>query len=144
MNRDPNAWTRLGQALRHARLARGLSQGEVAAQARVSTASVQAAEAGVVPKRRMPITLAPIATALGWPPGSVEAVLEGGRPPGVEGIDVSVQKYIDEEMLGDVMTSAMVRATDSVTTAEIKAAVKIAVDELRRRGAIPETNGVQP
>ncbi|MEU0667143.1 helix-turn-helix transcriptional regulator [Streptomyces lavendulocolor] len=142
MNRDPEMWARLGQALKQARLARGLSQAELADAAGASTASVQSAEAGVVPKARMPITYARIATALGWPPGSVEAVLNGEAPPGWS--DVSVQQQIDADVLEGVITNAMVRATDNATAAEIRAATKIALDELRRRGLIPETDGVQP
>jgi transcriptional regulator with XRE-family HTH domain len=77
-------WPRLGAALRIARQHRGLSQEEVAEAARVSIASVQAAEAGKAPRARMPYTLAPIARALGWPAGAVEEVLRGGRAPGMD------------------------------------------------------------
>lgn len=148
MTRDPHAWARLGQLLKQARLARGLKQRELADQANVSTASVQAAEAGAVPKTRMPTTLGPIATALGWPAGSVDKVLDGGDPPtapSAEGWrDVSVQQQIDDEQFAGIMTTAMVRATENTTSAEIRAATRIALDELRRQGYLTETNRVQP
>lgn len=148
MNRDPQAWARLGHLLKQARLARGLKQSELADRASVSTASVQAAEAGTAPKTRMPTTIGPIATALGWPAGSIDAVLEGGEPLAVEVVDgwqdVPVQQQIDAELMEGVITSAIVRATDSVTSAEIRAATKIALDELRRQGYLAETNSVQP
>lgn len=148
MNRDPQAWARLGHLLKQARLARGLKQSELADQADVSSASVQAAEAGTVPKTRMPTTIGPIAATLGWPIGAVDTVLEGGEPPTVEVADgwqdVPVQQQIDAELLEGVITSAIVRATDSVTSAEIRAATKIALDELRRQGYLAETNSVQP
>jgi transcriptional regulator with XRE-family HTH domain len=143
MNRDPKAWARLGHALRQARLTGGLSQAEVAEQAAVSTASVQTAESGVVPKARMPYTLAPIARVLGWPPGAVEAVLNGAEPPG-GWQDVPVQQQIDAEHLGSIITNAMVRATEHATAAEIRAATRIALDELRRQGLISKTDDVQP
>lgn len=135
MNRDPEMWARLGQALRQARLAQGLSQEELADQASVSKASVQSAEAGTVPKARMPYTVPAIASALGWPDGAVDDVLNGGDIPG--GFkDVDVQSQIDEEQLASILTNAMVRATESATSAEIKTATKIALDEMRRHGLI--------
>lgn len=142
MNRDPNAWARLGKALKQARLTRGLDQAELAELAGVSTASVQSAEGGVVPKARMPYTLYSVAKALDWPAGAVEAVLDGADP--ADGWqNVSVQPAITAERLETILSAAMVRASDNVTPAEIRAATKIALDELRREGLLPETNGVQ-
>lgn len=144
MNRNPEAWARLGQFLLRARRTRRLSQAELADLAGVSTASVQSAEAGTVPKSRMPYTLPAIATALGWPPGTVEAVLDGGDSPDAGWRDISVQQQIDAEQLGGIMTNAMVRAMEGTPAAEIRAATQIALDELRRRGLLDETDGVQP
>lgn len=145
MNRDPQAWARLGRALRTAREQRRLSQDELADLAEVSTASVQSLEAGTVPKSRMPITLAPVAQTLGWPAGAAAAVLEGEEPPDGGWRDVPVpQQQLDEERVAGIMTNAMVRATEHATAAEIRAATKIAVDELRRQGLLFETNSVQP
>jgi transcriptional regulator with XRE-family HTH domain len=145
MNRDPQAWARLGRALRTAREQRRLSQDELAERAGVSTASVQSLEAGTVPKSRMPITLAPVAQALGWPTGAAAAVLEGEAPPDSGWRDVPVaQHQLDEERVAGIMTNAMVRATEHATAAEIRAATKIALDELRRQGLLSETNSVQP
>lgn len=146
MNRDPHAWARLGRALRTAREQRRLSQDELADLADVSTASVQSLEAGTVPKSRMPITLAPVAQTLGWPAGATDAVLAGAEPPdGDSWQDVPVpQQLLDAEQLEGIMTNAMVRATEHATAAEIRAATKIFLDELRRRGVIAETDGAQP
>ncbi|MGW0033642.1 helix-turn-helix domain-containing protein [Streptomyces sp. NPDC003314] len=135
MNRDPEAWARLGQALANTRQARGLRQEDVAELAGVSLKSVQSAEAGVVPKARMPYTVPAIARALGWPDGTVDTVLDGGAPPGGWG-DVSVQKQVDAERLEADLTHAYVRASDSATGAEIKAATKAALDVLRQHGLI--------
>ncbi|MEU0102438.1 helix-turn-helix transcriptional regulator [Streptomyces sp. NPDC006267] len=148
MNRDPHAWARLGQKLKATRLARGLKQSDIAEEASVSLASVQSAEAGTMPKSRMPITLPPIAAALGWRQGSVDAVLDGGEPDlepaDSEWRDVSVQQQIDEEQLAGIMTNSMVRAMKNTPSGEIRAATRIALDELRRQGYLPETNSVQP
>lgn len=135
MNRDPQAWARLGQALTQARQAQGLSQAEVAARAKVSTASVQSAEYGTVPKSRMPVTLAPIAKSLGWPPGAIDSVLAGGEIPG-RWTDTSVQQEVDEERLGEILTNSMVRHMEGATASEIKAATAAALDALRREGLI--------
>ncbi|MFD9834455.1 helix-turn-helix domain-containing protein [[Kitasatospora] papulosa] len=145
MNRDPEAWARLGHALRRARDHQGLTQQELAERADVSSRSVQEAEGGKVPASRMPYTLSRIAAALGWPEGAVTAVLDGSPPPGDGWQDAPVpQRLIDEEQLAGIMTNAMVRATEHATAAEIRAATKIALDELRRHGVIAETNRVQP
>ncbi|MFC8583501.1 helix-turn-helix domain-containing protein [Streptomyces sp. NPDC057217] len=135
MNRDPEVWARLGQALANTRQARGLRQEDVAEQADVSLKSVQSAEAGVVPKARMPYTVPAIARALGWPDGAVDTVLDGGAPPGGWS-DVSVQKQVDAERLEADLTHAYVRSSDSATGAEIKAATKAALDVLRQHGLI--------
>lgn len=135
MNRDPKAWARLGQAIAQARRAQGLSQGDLADRANVSIGSVQSAEAGNVPKARMPYTVPAIAKAVGWPPGSVEAVLDGAEPP-TGWTNVPVQQQVDAEAIEAGMTHAMVRASNGATAAEIKAAVQAGMDELRRQGLI--------
>ena len=135
MNRDPQAWARLGQALASARRALGLTQEELAAQAGVGLGSVKNAEAGTVPKARMPYTIPAIAKALGWPDGAVDTVLEGGAPPG-GWVDFSVQKEVNAERLEADLTHANVRALDNATSAEIKAATKAALDVLRQHGLI--------
>ena len=140
MNRDPEAWARLGRALRSARDRQGLTQGELGDLAGVSGRSVQEAESGKVPRARKPYTLSRIAQALGWPVDSVEAVLDGEQPPG-EWRDVPVKP--DEKTAEAIIGQAMVRATDNVTSAEIRAATQIAVEELRRAGLIPEDNSAR-
>jgi DNA-binding XRE family transcriptional regulator len=126
--------------MQQSRLAQGMDQKELAARAGVSLGSVQNAEAGAVPKARMPYTVPAIAAALGWPAGTVDAVLEGAEPP--DGWQqVSVQPIVDAERLESIMTTAIVRAMDGATGAEIKQAVKNAMDELRRQGVLRETDG---
>lgn len=142
MQRDPAAWSRLGEIIRDARSRRGLTQDELAARANVSSRSVQDAEAGRVPRGRMPYTLSPIARALDWPPGTIESVLDGNLPPGWS--DVPVQRLVDARTIGTAITNAMLKAADNVTAAEIRRATEIALDELREAGVISETDVVQP
>jgi transcriptional regulator with XRE-family HTH domain len=133
MNRDPQAWARLGRALKQAREHLGLSQDELAGQADVSTASVQSAEYGKPPKGRMPYTIAKIARTLGWPSGAVDAVLDGEAPPG-GWQDIPV--LIDSAQVSAIVTDAMIRATNSITSAEIRAVTDIVVREFRKGGWI--------
>jgi transcriptional regulator with XRE-family HTH domain len=146
MTRDPQAWSpeawaRLGRAIREARERAGLTQKELASAAGASVPPLRDAETGVVPKARMPYTLAKVAGALGWPPGTVEVVLDGGDPPGGW---QSTPVQLPADLVDGIMTRAMVRATNHTTSAEIREAVKIALDELRRHGVLSETDGVQP
>lgn len=142
MTRDPAAWARLGQALRAARTHRGLTLAGLGELAGVSARSVQEAEAGKVPKLRMPPSIGKIAAALGWPEGGVDAVLGGGAPPDAGWQDVPAP--LAGTAVEGILTNAMVRAMSGTPAAEIRAAAKIAVDEMRRQGLIAETNGVQP
>lgn len=135
MNRDPEAWARLGTAFAMSRRTQRLTQGELAERADVSLGSVQRAEAGAVPKTRMPITLHPIARALGWPDGAVEEVLAGAEQPG-DYQDVGVQPLVDVERFETIISGAMVRALKGVSTDDIRAATKIALDALHRDGLI--------
>ncbi|TRV72580.1 transcriptional regulator [Streptomyces sp. 130] len=144
MNRDPESWARLGRALRSAREGAGFTQAELAEVANVSSRSIQDAEGGKVPTGRRPYTLARMAAALGWPAGAVDDVLDGAAPPGDDGQDIPVQVQVDEETASGAITNAMVRALDNATPAEIREAVRLAVDALRRHGVISETDGVQP
>ncbi|MFE9363725.1 helix-turn-helix domain-containing protein [Streptomyces sp. NPDC006978] len=144
MNRDPQSWARLGRALRTAREHRGLTQQELGELAGTSARSVQEAEGGAVPKSRMPYTIGRIASALGWPEGGVDAVLEGEAPPGDSWQDVPVQPRPDEAQWAGIMTNAMVRAMKDTPSGEIRKATELALDELRRQGYLPETDCVQP
>lgn len=77
MNPTPEAWARLGRALRDARAQRGWTQQDLANHAGVSRRSVQDAEGGKVPKGRMPQSIPRIAATLGWSTGAIDAVLAG-------------------------------------------------------------------
>lgn len=80
MNRDPEAWARLGRAIRSERGRYGWSRKQLAKASGVSEAAVQNAENGRVPVRRWPQTIARIERSLGWHPGTAKAVTEGGTP----------------------------------------------------------------
>lgn len=135
MNRDPHAWERLAKALASTRKAEGMRQSDLAAKAGVSLGSVQNAESGKPPEKRMPQSLYPIVKALGLPETWIDDVLAGKAPPG-EWRDVDVQAEVDKERLASDLTNAYVRASDQATAAEIKAATAAALDVLRQHGLI--------
>lgn len=133
MIKDPEAWKRLGAAVRNARLRQGLSQKVLAQQAGVSVPAVQAVEAGTVPKSRMPQTLPRITAALDWPAGMEDRILAGEAEPGAE---TSVQHIVDERRVGGIITHAIIHHMDGATAAEIRAATEAALEALRKEGLI--------
>ncbi|MEU9415227.1 helix-turn-helix transcriptional regulator [Streptomyces sp. NPDC048272] len=80
MNRDPEAWKRLGRLFRNARELEGLTRAEFARKAGVSEKAVYNAEKSDVPGRHQPPTLVKIAVGHGWLPESIQRVLDGGDP----------------------------------------------------------------
>jgi transcriptional regulator with XRE-family HTH domain len=80
MNRNPEAWKRLGRLLRDAREGQGLSRKGFAEVAGVSEKAVYNAEKGDVPKKQQPPSLVKIAAGHGWRPESIPAILDGGEP----------------------------------------------------------------
>ncbi|MFD6180126.1 helix-turn-helix domain-containing protein [Streptomyces goshikiensis] len=80
MNRDPEAWMRLGRLFRNARETEGLSRKAFADKAGVSEKAVYNAEKGEVPARHQPPSLVKIAIGHGWKPESIQAILNGGDP----------------------------------------------------------------
>jgi transcriptional regulator with XRE-family HTH domain len=72
-------WERLSTAVRDARTAMELSQGALAARASVGMNTINNLEGG---RRytRLPNKINQIERALGWAPGSAEAILRGGEP----------------------------------------------------------------
>lgn len=80
MNRDPEAWMRLGRLFRNARELEGLTRKDFGLKAGVSEKAVYNAEKGDVPSRHQPPTLVKIAVGHGWQPESIQRILEGGDP----------------------------------------------------------------
>jgi transcriptional regulator with XRE-family HTH domain len=76
-----DGWQRLGRRVKAERGRRGyLTAGELAAAAGLSVRTVETIESGAHTGRPRETTLAKLERALGWQDGSVERILEGGRP----------------------------------------------------------------
>lgn len=80
MNRDPEAWARLGRAIQRDRKLCGWTRAQLARAADVSTGAIQLAERGRVPRSRWPQTVASVERSLGWAPGTARAILKGEAP----------------------------------------------------------------
>lgn len=80
MNRDPEAWARLGRSIRRDREAYGWTRAQLARAADVSTGAIQLAERGRVPRSRWPQTVASVEKSLGWAPGTARAIIKGETP----------------------------------------------------------------
>lgn len=74
-------WSRLGSAIRTARISLGLSQEDLAAAAGISRSTVQGLERGRQPRGRTPHTLPTLERFFGWPPGTAISVAEGHQAP---------------------------------------------------------------
>jgi transcriptional regulator with XRE-family HTH domain len=72
-------WARLGAAFAASRGAQNLTQDDVVTRADISLSTVQAIERGG-PFKGITASMRLYAVLLGWAPGSIDAVLQGGEP----------------------------------------------------------------
>ncbi len=77
MERD---WARFGRAVKAARLAREMTQDDLARAVNVGLSTIQTLERGAREYAKVTATHNAVAKAVGWAEGSVEAVLSGGEP----------------------------------------------------------------
>ncbi|MBQ0974510.1 helix-turn-helix domain-containing protein [Streptomyces sp. RK31] len=80
LSSSPEAWLRLGRALRESRDRAGLSRQALAEKCNVSEKAIQTAEEGRVPSRRWPKSVDRIASCLGWEPGKAVAMVAADVP----------------------------------------------------------------
>ncbi|RPK56184.1 anaerobic benzoate catabolism transcriptional regulator [Streptomyces sp. ADI96-02] len=126
----------LGRAVREARIRQGMTQTQLAEVAGVSRATLQNLERG---GRLRSLNLVKIESVLGWAPGSVQALLEGGAPSPIEEMPEAVgasSVTLSEEELAQAVTSAMVATVDTVTAAEIREVARRMVEDLKQRGIL--------
>jgi len=77
-----NDWDRLAGAIRERRQALGMTQQQLADAAGVTRTTIKNLEGARQPTKRLPSSTAAVEQALGWAPGSIRIVLDGGNPIG--------------------------------------------------------------
>ncbi|WP_458089543.1 helix-turn-helix domain-containing protein [Streptomyces malaysiensis] len=85
MNWTPDGWARLAVLIRSERERRDLTRQQFADLAGVSIGSIRTAESGTAPKGRWPTTFSKVEQTLGWAPGNMRAILDGGEPVAAKG-----------------------------------------------------------
>jgi transcriptional regulator with XRE-family HTH domain len=90
-------WTAVGDAITRRLGELRMTQLDLAAQSKVSPATIREIQYNRMPRRRHPRTLEALSEALQWEAGHLSAVLGGapGRPDAVHG-DASLQAQVDE------------------------------------------------
>lgn len=97
-------WTRLGEAFAEGRGSQNLTQEDVVDRTGLSLSTVQAIERGG-PFRGITASMRLYAVLLGWAPGSIETVLEGGQPTqippatsqaGIKGLPYRMAKALED------------------------------------------------
>ncbi|WP_439947266.1 helix-turn-helix domain-containing protein [Streptomyces sp. BBFR109] len=89
MTHDPERWAVLGHTIRSDRERQGLTREALAERLRarggqVTARSIASLEKGIPPKKRpKPLTLEPVAAALGWKTGWTDRILAGEDPHAV-------------------------------------------------------------
>lgn len=94
-------WTRLGRAFAEGRATQNLTQEDVVTRFGISLSVVQGIERGG-PFKSITASMRLYALGLGWAPGSIEAVLDGGSPtplapapaPGLRGLPYRITEAL--------------------------------------------------
>ncbi|MEU0181759.1 hypothetical protein ABZ312_11305 [Streptomyces sp. NPDC006207] len=84
----------------------------------------------------MPQSLGPIARVLEWPPGTIEAILDGGLPPGWA--EPEERPLATVEQISAIVLRAALQSTDNVTAKEMRKLTALIVDELRQLGLVAD------
>lgn len=103
-------WAHLGSELAAARKKAGLTQMDVADRIHVSRTPVQAVERGG-PFEKVTNTIRLYAQLVGWIPGSIEAVLEGGQPV----TEADAQKYMAPESVQSAVQDLPLRIAEEIS-----------------------------
>src|SRR5436190_1332600 len=130
MTRD---WVRLGQAVRTAREARGMTQGELADAIGQWTSTIQYLESGRYGRgfSRMPGSAARVAEYFGWPDGATHALLDG------EEVDLTpVEEAVEEEREGTAPEGGNGARDSGLTSATRGSLPWRIVDELTDQGEL--------
>jgi transcriptional regulator with XRE-family HTH domain len=135
---DSAAWEQLGKIARRRREELGLTQAEVAGLAGIATQTVHRLEKGVRPSRYTS-SWSKLERALGWLPGSIDAILEGGMPAagsyGVRFLPVPIDKKT--EFVQNLVRKITFEIDPDTPLSRLVAAEAAAEAALREAGLLP-------
>lgn len=127
-------WRVLAARFKERRLQLGLSRGSLAEEAGVALNTIKRIESGEVPRsdRHNP-SWPKLESALGWPPGYMRGVIEGGdeyvvQPAGLDQVALT----------GSVLRDVMVSTLPDTRSDDIRNAVDKAVIALQDAGILPK------
>lgn len=142
---DPAAWERLGKIARQRREELELTQAEVAGLAGIATQTVHRLEKGSRPSRHMS-SWSKLERALGWLPGSVDAILEGGVPAvgSYDGRFLRVPIDKKTEFVQDLVRKITFEIDPDTPLSRLVAAEAAAEAALREAGLLPPLDDQEP
>lgn len=133
---DPTHLERLADLVAQRRTQLGLNKIDVARAADITITTYGNVESG---QSVRDTTYGKIEPVLGWAAGSCLEVLRGGSPTSVEpGEHGSVVSPMTEDDIQEAVQSAAVAVTE-MSAPDIRKVKQAVVDELRRRGKLPNT-----
>lgn len=136
---DDTALRRLADHVRHRRVDLGMNKIDVAKAADITINTYMKLEDA---KPVRPLTYGKVEAVLQWATGSCQEVLRGGDPTVAEKLTEGVvtSPVTDGDLEGDVaqaVTNAAIAVADGMSAADIRELKQRVIDELRRRGRLP-------
>lgn len=137
---DERALQRLADLVRKRRVELGMNKIDVARASRVTITTYNKIEGGLAVRD---VTYGAIEPALGWARNTCRDILDGARTPTLaeptEGAVISPVLSGDlTSDFEDAVQFAAISVSDDLTSAQIRRMKQLAVQELRKRGRIPD------
>lgn len=136
---DDTALRRLADHIRRRRVELGMNKIDVAKAADITINTYMKLEDA---KPVRDLTYGKVETVLQWAAGSCQEVLRGGDPTVAERMTDSVvtSPVTSDDLEGDVgqaVTNAAIAVADGMSAADIRKLKQHVIDDLRRRGRLP-------
>lgn len=136
---DDTALHRLADHIRRRRVELGMNKIDVAKAADITINTYMKLEDA---KPVRDLTYGKVETVLQWASGSCQEVLRGGDPTVAERMTDSVvtSPVTNDDLEGDVgqaVTNAAIAVADGMSAADIRKLKQHVIDDLRRRGRLP-------
>lgn len=135
---DEGAWKRLASLARQRRDDLGLTQAELGQLAGTATQTVHRFEQGNKPTRHSS-SWSKIERALGWLPGSIDAILDGGEPivGSYDGRFLRVQIDNTNAFIHDLVRKITIEIDPDAPQSRVIAAEAVAEEALREARLLP-------